>query len=69
MQNGTVKMWDKSKGFGFIVSDDEDELFVHMSDLHASVNPKHLIEGQKVKFDVRGDMKGDRAVNVRIERP
>ena len=68
MHTGVVKMWDESKGFGFIVNEEDDELFVHMSDLHASVNPKRLMEGQEVKYDVRGDMKGDRAVNVRIVR-
>jgi len=65
MQSGRVKMWDNSKGFGFITSDEGDDLFVHSSDLHVSVKNKRLTEGQPVKFDVRRDMKGDRAVNVR----
>jgi len=67
MQSGRVKMWDHSKGFGFITSDEGDDLFVHSSDLHVSVKNKRLVEGQPVKFDVRRDMKGDRAVNVRTE--
>ena len=67
MQSGRVKMWDNSKGFGFITSDDDDDLFVHSSDLHVTVKNKKLIEGQRVKFDIRREMKGDRAVNVRIE--
>ncbi|HID39580.1 MAG TPA: cold shock domain-containing protein [Calditrichaeota bacterium] len=69
MKTGTVKMWNAQKGFGFIVSDDdEDELFVNVSDLHPSVIKKRLAEGQRVKFDVRSDMKGDKAVNVRLIR-
>ncbi len=69
MQTGTVKMWNAQKGFGFIISDeDEDELFVNVSDLHPSVVQKRLAEGQRVKFDVRSDMKGDKAVNVRLIR-
>ena len=68
MQSGTVKMWDVSKGFGFITSDDDDDLFVHSSDLHISVNNQRLFEGQTVKFDIRRDMKGDRAVNVRVTK-
>jgi CspA family cold shock protein len=67
MQSGTVKMWDSSKGFGFIISDDDDDLFVHSHDLHISVKNKKLFEGQRVKFDVRREMKGDRAINVRLE--
>ena len=66
MQSGIVKMWDNAKGFGFITSDDDDDLFVHSSDLHISVKNKRLVEGQAVKFDIRQDMKGDRAINVRI---
>lgn len=66
MQSGTVKQWDPAKGFGFISTDDDDELFVHMSDLHVTLKGKRLIEGQRVKFDIRSDMKGDKAINVRL---
>jgi len=66
MQTGVVKMWDTQKGFGFIVTDDGDDLFVNVSDLHPSARGKRLVEGQKVKFDIRSDMKGDKAVNVRL---
>ncbi len=68
MQNGTVKSWDSTKGFGFISTDDGDDLFVHMSDLHVSISNKRLIDGQQVLFDIRSDMKGDRAINVRLVR-
>jgi cold shock protein len=66
MISGKVKSWDSQKGFGFIVSDDDDELFVNISDLHPTVADKRLHEGQTVKFDVKSDMKGDKAVNVRV---
>ena len=66
MQNGTVKMWDTSKGFGFISGEDDEDYFVHSNDLHITVKGKRLFEGQKVKFDVRRDMKGDKAINVRV---
>ena len=66
MQFGTVKMWDSSKGFGFIVSDDDEDLFVHVSNLQITVKENRLEEGQRVGFDVRRDMKGDKAINVRV---
>ena len=66
MQFGTVKMWDSSKGFGFIVSDDDEDLFVHVSNLKITVKENRLEEGQRVGFDVRRDMKGDKAINVRV---
>ncbi|MDZ7262237.1 MAG: cold shock domain-containing protein [candidate division KSB1 bacterium] len=66
MQYGTVKMWDATKGYGFIISDDDEELFVHVNDLDVTVKNKRLREGQRVAFDVWRDMKGDRAVHVRV---
>ena len=66
MQYGTVKMWNSGKGFGFIVSEDDEELFVHANDLHITLQQKGLREGQRVGFDVRQEMKGDKAINVRL---
>ncbi|HEX9970701.1 MAG TPA: cold shock domain-containing protein [bacterium] len=66
MQYGYVKMWDASKGFGFIVTEDDDELFVHANDLDITVKEKRLREGQKVAFDIRREFKGDKAIHVRV---
>ncbi|MDW7682260.1 MAG: cold shock domain-containing protein [bacterium] len=66
MKYGYVKMWDNSKGFGFILTDEDDELFVHVSDLDITVQEKRLREDQRVAFDVKSDYRGDRAVHVRI---
>ena len=66
MQTGVVKLWDTGKGYGFIITDDDNDLFVHVSDLHVSVKGNRLFEGQTVKFDIRSDIKGDRAVNVHV---
>ena len=67
MEYGYVKSWDSSKGFGFITTDDDDELFVHVSGLDVTVKNNRLIEGQRVAFDIRSDFKGDRAINVRVK--
>ena len=66
MQFGYVKMWDVAKGFGFIVSDDEEDLFVHVSGLDITINDKRLKPNQRVSFDVKTDFKGDKAVNVKV---
>ena len=68
MQYGTVKKWDAAKGFGFIVSDDDEELFVHKIDLDVTVPNRQLKNGQRVAFDIVREMKGDRAVRVRAAR-
>jgi CspA family cold shock protein len=67
MTKGKVKSWDSSKGFGFILTEDDDEIFVSVSDLHPKIKNKRLVEGQKVKFDLKFDMRGDKAVNVRLD--
>jgi len=68
MQFGTVKRWDAAKGFGFITSDDDEELFVHTSDVDVSVPGRKLKIGQRVGFDVVREMKGDKAVRVRLAK-
>ncbi len=71
VQSATIvkdKFTKLSKGFGFITSDDDDDLFVHSTDLHISVSNQRLVEGQSVKFDIKRDMKGDRAINVKLNR-
>ena len=58
---GTVKFFNESKGFGFIVDDDsKEEFFVHISGLIDRVN-----EGDAVEFEVTEGKKGMNAVNVK----
>ena len=66
MKNGVVKEYDSSKGFGFITGEDKDDYFVHVSGLREHLKDRGLRVGQQVSFDVDFDIKGDRAVNVRI---
>jgi CspA family cold shock protein len=64
MVQGTVKWFNDSKGFGFIVRDDgEKDVFVHHSAIQGE-GFKSLAEGDKVEFDVVQDAKGPRADNV-----
>lgn len=63
--NGTVKWFNEAKGFGFIVAEDGDEMFVHFSQIQAD-GFKTLIEGEKVEFDVEPSDKGPQAINVYV---
>ena len=69
MNNGTVKGFNASKGYGFITNDaDGQEVFVHYSAINAD-GYKTLEEGQKVTFDIQEDEKNKekfRAVNVTV---
>ena len=62
MQQGTVKFFNESKGFGFITpSNGGKDLFVHFTGLSGQMR-----EGDEVTFDVEEGKKGPGAVNVKL---
>ncbi|KST78073.1 Cold shock protein CspA [Lactococcus lactis subsp. lactis] len=63
MANGTVKWFNATKGFGFISSEDGQDLFAHFSAIQTD-GFKTLDEGQKVEFDVEEGQRGLQAVNI-----
>ena len=66
MNNGTVKWFNKEKGFGFITDENGNDVFVHFSAI-VGEGFKSLEEGQKVTFDTEADPKDEsktRAINV-----
>jgi CspA family cold shock protein len=66
--NGTVKWFNPARGFGFIQPDDgSSDVFVHISALERS-DLEHLLEGQKVQFDVERGQNGKlAATNLKAE--
>lgn len=63
MENGTVKWFNDSKGFGFIERENGEDVFVHFSVIN-SEGFKTLAESDKVMFDVVKGPKGLQAANV-----
>lgn len=61
--NGTVKWFNAEKGFGFITSEEGNDVFVHFSQINKD-GYKTLDEGEKVTFDVAEGPKGPQAENV-----
>ena len=62
-EQGTVKWFNASKGFGFIQRPSGDDVFVHFSAIQGD-GYKSLNEGQAVEFEVRKGPKGLQAENV-----
>ena len=63
--NGKVKWFSPEKGFGFITSDDGNELFVHYKDI-ISAGFKTLFKNQKVEFEVVKGERGFQAINIKL---
>ena len=66
MLKGVVKMYDTHKGFGFITSEDDDDLFFTLGDIHPKFKNRPMHEGMTVGYDLKREMRGDRAINIRI---
>ena len=63
MKKGTVKWYDETKGFGFISTQEGNDIFVHRSGLYSSFGG--LQPEQEVTFDTKEGDKGSYAVNVK----
>lgn len=65
-QGGTVKWFNPTKGFGFIVPDDGgNDVFVHISAVEAA-GLKALDEGQKVQFELQDNRGRQAAADLQI---
>lgn len=64
MEQGTVKWFSATKGYGFISRRGLPDVFVHFSGIEGD-GYKSLNEGDGVEFDVKDSPKGPQAVNVR----
>lgn len=62
---GQVKWFNPNKGYGFILSDDGQEIFVHFRAVHNG-DRRTLRQGQKVRFSIRQSERGDQADDVHI---
>lgn len=61
MQEGTVKFFNETKGFGFITPTEGEDIFVHCTGLIDEIR-----EDDKVKFNTADGRKGLNAVDVEV---
>ena len=60
---GTVKWYDRVKGYGFLQTEDQKDIFIHRSGLE--VPQTELETGQAVEFEIEMREKGPVAIKVR----
>ena len=65
MVEGVVKWFSEDKGYGFIEDENQQDFFVHITNIKTD---KTLSEGDEVIFDVEKTDRGLAAVNVERNR-
>ena len=63
--NGTVKWFNAEKGFGFITTEEGNDVFAHFSQINKD-GFKTLEEGQAVSFNVVEGQKGLQAEEITL---
>ena len=64
MAKGKVKWYNEAKGFGFIESENGEDIFVHRTGLSNSYDG--LQPDQEVEFETKEGEKGPMAINVKL---
>ena len=59
---GTVKWYNARKGFGFIMGEDEKDVFVHRS---AIPNGTYINDGDKVEYEIEESERGPQATKIK----
>lgn len=64
-EQGTVKWFNRNKGFGFIIRDNGEEIFVHFRAIRGE-GRRSLQDGQRVAFHTASSRKGPQAEDVEV---
>ena len=63
LTKGTIKMFNKEKGFGFIHAEDGSDVFFHYSSLEME-GFKTISPGEEVEFNLEESDRGPRAAHI-----
>ena len=66
MKKGKVKWFNSQKGFGFIESEEGQDVFVHHTGIIKNGGFAELKEGDVVTFEIQDTDKGKKAINVKL---
>ena len=63
MISGTIKMWKKIEGWGFIEGDDGEDYFLNIANIRKGQSVRI---NSRVKFDINQGQRGPEAENVTL---
>ena len=63
--NGVVKWFNSEKGYGFITTEEGNDVFAHFSQIQVE-GFKSLNEGENVEFGIESGDRGDQAVDIYV---
>ena len=63
MAEGQIKWYSEKKGFGFIVSEEHGDVFVHQTGIK-EYGPFGFQKDDPVTFELKNTPRGEQAVNV-----
>ena len=66
MEKGRIKFYNSKKGYGFIITEDNDEIFFHVSDFLDKVDDNRILEDVNVSFEKGFGRSGDKAIKIQI---
>lgn len=64
MTQGVVKFFNPTKGFGFITTENGEDIFFHKSNVKNTGFRDVLVQGDNVQFELKQEQKGKRAYNI-----
>ncbi len=64
MAEGRIKWYSEKKGYGFITTEDEEDLFLHKSGIR-QFGHFGLQKDDRVSYEIKDTPKGKQAVEVR----
>jgi CspA family cold shock protein len=63
MARGTVKWFNDNKGYGFISTEEQEEVYVHFSSIEGN-GFRTLHVGDRVEFEIKSSDRGAEAAHV-----